>query len=87
MTGCIIQLLQDKHMLDMLQFGQSSTVHAFHFQWAESEGYIYPFYTFSKKIEIKGTETMWIFLHILDTQYSPQQFVLTDLKCTGFSER
>lgn len=92
MTGCIIQLLQDKHMLDMLLFGQSSTVHAFHFQWAESEGYIYPlpdlpFYTFSKKIEIKGTETMWIFLHILDTQYSPQKFVLTDLKCTGFSER
>lgn len=30
---------------------------------------------------------MIIFLHILDTQYLPQQFVLTDLKCTGFRER
>lgn len=76
----------------LICFSSDNQVHAFHFQWAESEGYIYPlpdlpFYTFSKKIEIKGTETMWIFLHILDTQYSPQKFVLTDLKCTGFSER
>lgn len=40
---------------------------------------LYPishFTHFQKKIEIKGTETMWIFLHISDTKYSPQKFVL-----------